>query len=217
MTSKESANRETPYKGDEYLLDAVNPVLRKSNLKCVKFNDLILYETIYSKYYVTKSGRLFSIKQGKYKELQKYYRVNRSGKPYIRHTLYVNDKRYHICLHNIMMTTFYGECPIGYVVDHIDNNQLNNHIDNLRYLSKRDNTRRACCGKSQSAKHVSAIVDNKEFVFSSLKDFYTFFNIPYEYIKQLRKGNYNKYSTSLYYVLKFDNHKNECNIIMNKI
>ena len=43
-------------------------------------------------------------------------------------------------VHKLVAITFIGPRPEGLVIDHIDNNKTNNRIDNLRYVSQRENT-----------------------------------------------------------------------------
>jgi hypothetical protein len=44
-------------------------------------------------------------------------------------------------IHQIMYESFYGikSCR-KYVIDHIDNNKLNNHLSNLQYITNRQNS-----------------------------------------------------------------------------
>ncbi len=44
-----------------------------------------------------------------------------------------------IGLHNIIYAWYKGEVPLGYDVDHIDNNPFNNNIDNLQLLTHEEN------------------------------------------------------------------------------
>ena len=44
-----------------------------------------------------------------------------------------------IGLHNVIYAWYKGELPLGYDVDHIDNNPLNNNIDNLQLLTHEEN------------------------------------------------------------------------------
>lgn len=67
--------------------------------------------------------------------------LNKDG--YLRVTLYKkgsNLKTFkHFFIHTLVALTYIGPCPVGYEVNHKDGNKLNNHINNLEYLSKTDN------------------------------------------------------------------------------
>ena len=54
-------------------------------------------------------------------------------------------------IHKIVATTFLNHKPCGFleVVDHIDNNKLNNKVDNLQLLSNRQNSIKTVRGKSK--------------------------------------------------------------------
>ena len=47
-----------------------------------------------------------------------------------------------IGLHNVIYAWYKGELPLGYDVDHIDNNPFNNNIDNLQLLTRKENLQR---------------------------------------------------------------------------
>jgi hypothetical protein len=74
---------------------------------------------------------------------QKYYLVGLSK----------DGKRRNIKIHVLTAMTFLGHIPDGtlkIVVDHIDNNKLNNHIDNLQLISQRENSskdKKSCSSK----------------------------------------------------------------------
>ena len=44
-----------------------------------------------------------------------------------------------IGLHNVIYAWYKGEVPLGYEVDHIDNDPFNNNIDNLQLLTRKEN------------------------------------------------------------------------------
>lgn len=44
-----------------------------------------------------------------------------------------------IFIHREIARLFLGDCPSGYVINHIDGNPLNNNINNLEYISQSDN------------------------------------------------------------------------------
>ena len=45
-------------------------------------------------------------------------------------------------LHNVIYAWYKGELPLGYDVDHIDNNPFNNNIDNLELVTHEENLKR---------------------------------------------------------------------------
>ena len=48
-------------------------------------------------------------------------------------------KKKKLRVHRVVLEHFIGECPTGFECDHIDRNRSNNHINNLRWVSKSDN------------------------------------------------------------------------------
>ena len=48
-------------------------------------------------------------------------------------------KQIPIGLHNVIYAWYKGEVPLGYEVDHIDNDPFNNNIDNLQLLTRKEN------------------------------------------------------------------------------
>lgn len=62
----------------------------------------------------------------------------RSSCGYATVLLYKNGKRYARSVHRLLAITFLN-CKKGNVVDHIDGNQNNNNIDNLRVCTRQQN------------------------------------------------------------------------------
>jgi hypothetical protein len=52
-------------------------------------------------------------------------------------------KRINHLVHHFVAKCFIGERPQGLVIDHIDQNKLNNNVENLRYVSQQIN----CCNQ----------------------------------------------------------------------
>lgn len=77
-------------------------------------------------------------KGGRY-EVSNFGRVKKNGEIYEPP---FNNRYYKISnefLHRIVYELFKGKIPEGYVVDHIDTNTKNNHIDNLRACTTKEN------------------------------------------------------------------------------
>lgn len=55
----------------------------------------------------------------------------------------INNSGYYTCchflIHRLVAEYFIGNIPDGYVVDHIDGNKLNNHVNNLKICTQKDN------------------------------------------------------------------------------
>ena len=49
---------------------------------------------------------------------------------------HVHFKHKNYRLHRLILEAFVGPCPIGLECDHIDRNRSNNHINNLRWVTK---------------------------------------------------------------------------------
>lgn len=64
--------------------------------------------------------------------------ITSHGYPHI--TLCISGKKHTCLVHRLVMWAFVGPQEKGMEVNHIDGNKTNNHIANLEYLSRSDNT-----------------------------------------------------------------------------
>ena len=84
-------------------------------------------------YEIYRDGRLYSLKR------EKFICSGTNGKnsPYIHYRMSGNSKKYYV--HRMVADHFHAN-PMNFRdVHHIDNNPKNNHADNLRWLSHKDN------------------------------------------------------------------------------
>lgn len=136
---------------------------------------LEFYQTPYEGYKVSKCGIIVSyrIPGGgfDYSRKPRYlsYKTDRDG--YLEVLLSVDSKRYYKKVHQIVAETFLEKEDSSLVVDHIDANRKNNHVDNLRYITVRLNTQRGRVGiKPSIAKIVDLKVGDSTERFYSIKD-----------------------------------------------
>lgn len=73
---------------------------------------------------------------------EKQLKQNKDGAGYLCVGLYLNGKQIKKPVHRIVAECFLNpiESNVKIVVDHIDNNKLNNNIENLQYITHRENT-----------------------------------------------------------------------------
>lgn len=90
-------------------------------------------------YQVSDLGRVKSFKRGK----EKILKYLSSGRDYIFVHLCKNGDIKTFSVHVLVAIAFHGHTPDGtqrIVVDHIDNDKLNNRADNINLVSNRENT-----------------------------------------------------------------------------
>lgn len=74
-------------------------------------------------------------------------RLGSGGKvPYLGFTASKDNKQKRINVHRAVALSFIGR-PNGLVVDHIDGDPKNNHLENLEYVTSRENSRRGKNGR----------------------------------------------------------------------
>ena len=88
------------------------------------------------RFLVRSNGRPFTVPERIVK--------NRVGtKGYLHVGLYVNKARVYRPVARLVYMTWVGPIPAGMEIDHIDQNNVNNHVSNLQPLTKEENGRKA--------------------------------------------------------------------------
>lgn len=116
------------------------------------WKDIPNYEGIYQ---VSNLGRIKSLSRkirsfhSVYFSKEKILKPCWTDKAYLVVNLCKDKKQKTLKVHQLVAMMFLNHIPCGYdkVVDHIDNNPLNNHVDNLQIISSREN-----CSKDKKNK-----------------------------------------------------------------
>ena len=131
---------------------------------------------------VTKDGRIFKgphremgyfTKGGKYKYID-LYAFDENGNHIKRpsKTASYGYSMSRTSFHRIVYAWFYGEVPEGYVVDHIDNNPLNNNLDNLQLLTPRENlVKQNIIKKAKYEPHIKRGGYSEEYLDTKINEF----------------------------------------------
>jgi len=89
----------------------------------------------FGSYFISNDGKVKrNEKEKKLQIVNDYHQVG----------LWENGKVKMYLVHRLVLLLFRGECPDGYECDHIDRNPSNNHINNLRWVTKSENNMNRC-------------------------------------------------------------------------
>ena len=88
--------------------------------------------------------------------------INNSG--YRLTAIRYNGNTIHYLYHRFIYECNHGVIPDGYVVDHIDNNKMNNNIENLQVITQCQNLKKNYIQKSRVAIPVRAICLETGFI-----------------------------------------------------
>ena len=174
----------------------------------------MIKETKYSKYYVSDTGKVYSNKTGKMKELKQ--EQHKSGYLYVN--VYIQGKRKHVRVHRLIAETFLNN-PNNYpVINHKNGIKNDNNINNLEWCDMSYNTKDAynqgfakndkSFNDSQSLSCIAIrLKDNKKFIVGSCREASKKLNISVSTITRQIKG-----ITKIDYRLKYKFKKYmECN------
>ena len=96
--------------------------------------DVVGYENIYG---VTSCGRIWSYKY------KKFLTPTPNKKGYLRVNLCKNGERKNFYVHRLVCEAYIPNPNNLHEVDHIDNDKTHNYVNNLQWLSHKDNSRKS--------------------------------------------------------------------------
>lgn len=82
----------------------------------------------------------------------RYFQINRNG------------KRTNYLFHHLVAEQFISKRPEGLVIDHIDRNKLNNNVNNLRYVTQKEN----CCNTDIFISEIPMGTENRHLLLCKL-------------------------------------------------
>ena len=106
----------------------------------------------FEKYEVSNLGKVRNIKSGRILKP----RIDKDG--YLKHQLYVRDKKKYLFLHRIIATAFIDNPEGKPCVNHIDENKANNDLSNLEWCTIRENIIHGTRTKRAAEKHFKKII-----------------------------------------------------------
>ena len=122
------------HNGTEHTADSLDMIIK--NIKSSGFEVARVSDIIYTENYtIDTDGKVYT------KNRQKYLKQYKDGKGYLYVLLYNKEKKKTIKVHKLVANAFLGKSNLQ--VDHIDGNKLNNKLNNLEYVTPKENIRRA--------------------------------------------------------------------------
>ena len=94
-------------------------------------------------YEASNHGRVRRRTPGKKTWAGRMLKLNIGGMGYHRVGPSIDGKNVLMYVHHIVAQLFIGPCPVGKEINHIDGNKLNNRVDNLEYVTHKENMRHA--------------------------------------------------------------------------
>jgi len=113
------------------------------------------YKNCFENYEVSNFGNIRrKLTNGEYKNIKGSI-LNRSP-GYLYFQIKRDNKRINYLFHHLVATHFIGERPINMVIDHIDRNSTNNNVNNLRYITQKENCK-------NTDKYLEEIIEDDPF------------------------------------------------------
>jgi HNH endonuclease/NUMOD4 motif len=125
--------------------------------------------------------------------------TNESVRKYLQVTIWSHKKKFTKYVARLIYNAF-SDCKCEQTIDHIDMNPMNNHIDNLRCVSFKENSRNRTIYHYKERKYKITEDDKKEIINKLKSGEWTSWSVmkkyglPTNYIHMvLKRGTWNKY------------------------
>ena len=136
-------------------------------------------------YEISKSGNVRNIRT------KRNLSLHPNGSGYKRAQLCNKGLMKQITVHRLMWLNFVGEIPEGRVIDHIDNNRLNNRLDNLQLLTQGQNIKKGKdikTTKKSFSKEQKRVIQNQINLGVSSREISRKFDISWQWESVVRKS-----------------------------
>lgn len=94
----------------------------------------------FDNYQISNQGRIQRIKSGPRTYMGRLLNGWPNNQGYIHVDLWQNKKKHRFKLHRLITKIFLGDCPLGKEVNHKDGNKANNRLENLEYVTRKENS-----------------------------------------------------------------------------
>ena len=100
----------------------------------------------FENYFVTEDGKVYLFDFSQTREVKQYRLEN----GYMQVLLYNHNGKHHKYVHRLVAEAFIDNPENKTQVDHIDSNRANNHVDNLRWCTNKENHNFSNCKKPKN-------------------------------------------------------------------
>ena len=120
----------------------------------------IIVNNISTWYYITKDGKCYNSKTNKYLKGQ----INPKNGYFSYNITLPNGDKKRLYAHRLVAQNYIPNPNNKTQINHIDGNKLNNYIDNLEWVTPKENQEHAIKNELRAFKHVFCFNKNKELV-----------------------------------------------------
>lgn len=136
---------------------------------------------------ISRTGRVWTT------TYDKELRPHLTNRGYLRVNLSKEATVKRVSVHRLVAEAFIPNPDNLPAIDHIDGDKLNNHVENLQWITQSENTRKACKGKGKLGTPIPVICVETGKVYKSQKEAAAAHRIPSAVMSALVKGECDHY------------------------